>query len=98
MDAAGTVESVGPDVDRLAVRWRWCGAGTNQRPERGIQIRQVWVREVLERSGWLQRLRALASEGKLRLRVAAEYPPEQAGEAQSVTEAGGLRGRVLIVF
>jgi hypothetical protein len=32
------------------------------------------------------------------MRVAGECPPEQAGEAQRIMEAGGLRGRVLIVF
>jgi NADPH2:quinone reductase len=67
-------------------------------PARGIEIRQVRVREVLERTDWLQQLRVLASEGKLKLRVVTEYPPEEAGEAQTVMDAGGLRGRVLIVF
>jgi hypothetical protein len=40
----------------------------------------------------------MASEGRLALRVAGEYPPEQAAEAQRVTDAGGIRGRALIVF
>jgi hypothetical protein len=30
--------------------------------------------------------------------VVGEYPPEQAGEAQRVMDAGGLRGRAVIVF
>jgi NADPH:quinone reductase-like Zn-dependent oxidoreductase len=66
--------------------------------ERGIQVRQVWVREVLERTDWLEQLGDLASEGRLKLRVAGEYPPEQAADAHGVMEAGGLRGRALIVF
>ena len=66
--------------------------------ERGIEIREVWVREVLERTDWLQDLRALACDGHSALRVAGEYPPERAGEAEQVMDAGGLRGRVLIVF
>jgi NADPH:quinone reductase-like Zn-dependent oxidoreductase len=66
--------------------------------ERGIQVRQVWVREVLDRTAWLEQLRDLASQGHLQLRVAGEYPPERAGEAHRVMEAGGLRGRALIVF
>jgi hypothetical protein len=30
--------------------------------------------------------------------VAGEYPPEQAAEAHRVMDAGGLRGRAVIVF
>jgi D-arabinose 1-dehydrogenase-like Zn-dependent alcohol dehydrogenase len=40
----------------------------------------------------------LASQGRIALRVAAEYSPEQAAEAQRAMEAGGLRGRAVIVF
>ena len=53
---------------------------------------------VLERTDWLEDLRELASAGRLELRVAREYPPEQAAEAQRAMEAGGLRGRAVIVF
>ena len=56
------------------------------------------VREVLERTDWLQELSDLAARGVLTLRVAATYPPERAGEAHRQMEAGGLRGRALIVF
>jgi D-arabinose 1-dehydrogenase-like Zn-dependent alcohol dehydrogenase len=67
-------------------------------PERGIQVRQVMVRDVLERTEWLDELRRMAYEGKLQLRVAGEYPPEQVAEAQQRMAAGGLRGRAVIVF
>jgi NADPH:quinone reductase-like Zn-dependent oxidoreductase len=67
-------------------------------PERGIEIRQIWVRSALERSDWLQELRELASEGRIALRVTGEYAPEQAAEAQRLMAAGGLRGRAVIVF
>jgi NADPH2:quinone reductase len=66
--------------------------------ERGIQIRQVRVFEVLERTEWLHELRELASAGKLQMRVAAEYPPERAADAQRAMDAGGLRGRAVIAF
>ena len=56
------------------------------------------VRDVLERTEWLEHLRELASDGRLSLRVAARYPPEQAAEAHRLMDAGGLRGRALIVF
>jgi NADPH:quinone reductase-like Zn-dependent oxidoreductase len=66
--------------------------------ERGIEVHPVLVRTVLERTDWLEHLRELASDGRLALRVAAQYPPEQAGEAQRAMDAGGLRGRGVIVF
>jgi NADPH:quinone reductase-like Zn-dependent oxidoreductase len=66
--------------------------------ERGITVHPVWVREVLERTDWLEQLRELASRGRLTLRVAGEYPPERAGEAQRAMDAGGVRGRLLISF
>jgi NADPH2:quinone reductase len=66
--------------------------------ERGINVHPVWVREVLERTDWLEHLRELASSGRLALRVAGEYPPERAGEAQRAMDGGGVRGRLLITF
>jgi NADPH:quinone reductase-like Zn-dependent oxidoreductase len=67
-------------------------------PPRGIEVKPVWVRTVLERTDWLEHLRDLASAGRLQLRVAAELPPERASEAHRMLEAGGLRGRAVIVF
>ena len=66
--------------------------------ERDIRIHKVMVTTVMHRTDWLEQLRTLASEGHLQLRVAAEYPPEQAAEAHRVMDAGGLRGRAVIVF
>jgi NADPH:quinone reductase len=66
--------------------------------ERGIEVRQVSVGTVLDRTDWLEELRPLASDGRLQLRVAGTYPPERAAEAERIMEAGGLRGRALIVF
>lgn len=65
---------------------------------RGIAVHPVMVRDVLERTEWLQDLRRLAGEGRLKLRVAGTYPPEQAAEAHRLMDAGGLRGRALITF
>jgi NADPH:quinone reductase-like Zn-dependent oxidoreductase len=72
----------------------WDGSET----ERGIQIHAVRVAEVLERTDWLEELHQLASDGRIQLRVVGEYPPERAAAAQQVMDAGGLRGRVVIVF
>lgn len=66
--------------------------------ERGIEVHPIRVSTVLERTEWLEALRELASEGRIRLRVAATFPPEQAAEAHRLMSAGGLRGRALIVF
>jgi NADPH:quinone reductase len=65
---------------------------------RGITVHPVMVRDVLERTEWLEELRRLAGERRLKLRVAGTYPPEQAAEAHRVMDAGGLRGRALITF
>jgi NADPH:quinone reductase len=82
------------DGGAVAVVRGWDGSEA----ERGIDVRQVWVRDVLERTDWLHELRRLASDGTLKLRVAETHPPERAADAQRRMEAGGLRGRDLIVF
>jgi NADPH:quinone reductase len=61
-------------------------------------VHPVMVREVLERTEWLEELRRLASEGRLTLRVAARFGPEDAAEAHRLMDAGGLRGRAVITF
>jgi NADPH:quinone reductase len=66
--------------------------------ERGIDIRPVLVWEVVGRTDWLHELRELASNGGLQLRVAGRYPPERAADAHRAMDAGGLRGRAVIVF
>jgi NADPH:quinone reductase len=78
----------------IAVR----GWDDDQPQERGIRVHPVWVRTALERTDWLDELRGLASAGRIALRVAGEYAPEQAADAHRVMEAGGLRGRAVIVF
>ena len=66
--------------------------------EDGIAIHRVLVREVLERTDWLRELSDLAGRGVLALRVADTFPPERAPDAHGQMEAGGLRGRAVIVF
>ena len=66
--------------------------------EHGITIHPVWVGDVLERTEWLQELSDLATRGTLTLRVAATFPPERSPDAHRLMEAGGLRGRAVIVF
>ena len=78
----------------LAVVRTWDG----DEVEQGVHIRRVWVGDVLERTDWLHELRGLAGSGALQLRVASTYPPERAADAHRQMEAGGLRGRAVIVF
>ena len=64
----------------------------------GITIQRILVAEVLDRTDWLRELSRLAGQGVLALRVAATFPPERAADAHRQMEAGGLRGRAVVVF
>ena len=66
--------------------------------EREIRIKPVFVSQVLERTEWLELLRDMVAAAEIKLRVAGEYPPERIADAQRALEAGGLRGRPVIVF
>jgi NADPH:quinone reductase len=66
--------------------------------EDGIRIERVLVGTALDRTDWLREVRDLVMRGVLVPRVADTYPPEQAADAQRRMEAGGLRGRAVIVF
>ena len=71
----------------------WGGSG-----ERGIVFHRTMVRDYDHGVDLLDRLRAQAEEGLITLRVAATYTPERAAEAHRRLEAGGTRGRCVIVF
>jgi NADPH2:quinone reductase len=66
--------------------------------EREIKIKPVFVSEVLERTEWLELLRDMVAAGQIKLRVAGEYTPERVADAQRALEAGGIRGRLVILF
>ena len=72
--------------------------GYNGESERGITIHQVFVREYATNQAALAALGELAEAGRLTLRVAQTFPPERAGDAHRMLEAGGVRGRLLIAF
>ena len=46
----------------------------------------------------LDRLGQLVAAKRLTLRVAETFPPERAADAHRKMAAGGIRGRLLIVF
>jgi len=66
--------------------------------ERGIKIKPVFVSEVLKRTEWLELLRDMVAAAQIKLRVAGEYVPERIADAQRALQAGGLRGRAVILF
>jgi NADPH2:quinone reductase len=82
------------DGGAIAVVRGWPG----EDPGRGIRVVAVMVSSALQRTEWLEELRRLAGAGRLALRVAGTYPPDQAAAAHRRMEAGGLRGRALIIF
>jgi NADPH:quinone reductase len=65
---------------------------------RGITIHPVWVREYDQRHDKLDRLRELATAGRITLRVAKVFPAAEAAEAHRLLEAGGTRGRFVLRF
>lgn len=66
--------------------------------ETRIRIKPVMVPNVLDRTDWLDALRAAVDDGLIAPNVYATYEPEQIAEAQRRMMAGGLRGRPVIVF
>jgi NADPH:quinone reductase len=66
--------------------------------ERGITFDRTMVFDFDHRADLLDRLRQQVEEGAVTLRVAATYPAEEAAEAHRRLEAGGTRGRCVIVF
>ena len=67
-------------------------------PTRGIRFSTTYVREYVFERDKLDGLRQLVDEGKITLRVAATYKPEEAPEAHRRLEAGGTRGRIVVTF
>ncbi len=66
--------------------------------ERGITIHQVRVGEYAQNQAALQKLADQVAAKKLTLRVAETFPPERTAEAHEKLAAGGVRGRLVIVF
>lgn len=66
--------------------------------ERGITVHQVRVSDYALNHSALDRLGQMASQGKLTPRIAETFPPERAAEAHRKLAAGGVRGRLIIVF
>jgi NADPH:quinone reductase len=66
--------------------------------QRGITFHPVFVRSYAREQAKLDRLRQQAEDGQVTLRVARTLPAEQAAEAHRILEAGGTRGRLVLLF
>lgn len=66
--------------------------------ERGITFHPVYVHKYLHESAKLRQLGQQVEDGTLTLRVAKTFPPEQAADAHTMLEAGGVRGRLVLEF
>jgi NADPH:quinone reductase len=69
-------------------------AGAAPPPLRGTQVRNVWIRANDPR---LADLSSLVDKGELTLRVAGTVPLDQVADAHRRFEAGGVRGRLVLV-
>jgi NADPH:quinone reductase-like Zn-dependent oxidoreductase len=94
---AAAIDSValGPirDGGALATVRGWSGP-----TERGIRIEPVAVAADFERTDSLRELAGHLRAGRLTPRVAQTYPIDRVGEAHTRLEAGGVRGRLVLVF
>jgi NADPH2:quinone reductase len=92
LDAAGVPESI------AAVRAGGCFVTITPRqaPEAERDVRVV-ISYVDQDGPALSRIAGLVDEGVLPVRVAKVFPFEQAATAHELFEAGGLRGKVLLV-
>jgi NADPH:quinone reductase len=87
------------DGGQIAVVRGWEPHGSSGLGEdRGSTVRHVFVPEYTHRSDKLDELRALTEEGMLTLRAARTYPAAEAAEAHRALEAGGVRGRLVLIF
>jgi NADPH2:quinone reductase len=66
--------------------------------ERDITILPTKVSDYITNQAALDRLREQAEQGVVTLRVAGTFAPEDAAAAHRRLEAGGTRGRLVIVF
>ncbi|MEH0420896.1 NADP-dependent oxidoreductase [Streptomyces sp. B21-083] len=99
VDCAGIAADAGRAVrDGGRVATSAMGELATAERERGVTIQQTFVAAYAREHAHLERLRKLAEEDRLTLRVARTLPVEQAVEAHRLLAQGGLRGRVVLVF
>ena len=67
-------------------------------PQRDIRFSTTFVRTYDRDHEKLDRLRQLVEDGAITLRVGGTYPCDRAAEAHRRLEAGGTRGRLVLLF
>jgi NADPH:quinone reductase-like Zn-dependent oxidoreductase len=65
---------------------------------RGVRFEPVFVRDYGQNTAALDLLRQQAERGEVTLRVADEIPAADAASAHARLEAGGVRGRLVLLF
>lgn len=95
-DAAVMNEKAAPAVKDGGgfATFRWW----RQDPGRGVSVHPIAVRDEYHSGQKLEALRRLAEDGTLTLRVADRLPAHDAPEAHRRLEAGGVRGRIVLLF
>ena len=96
IDGATLNEAILPaiaDGGSLVTLKGWNGPG-----ERNISIHPISSFDFASVTARFDRVRELAEDGALTLRVAEVMPATQAGEAQRRLAAGGIRGRLVLDF
>jgi NADPH:quinone reductase-like Zn-dependent oxidoreductase len=97
VDTAGITQSAARAV-RDGGRMVTSAPGAPLVTERGIVTERTFVPNYARNHAALDRLRELAEQGRITLRVARTLPAEQAADAHRLIEDGGLRGRVVLTF
>jgi NADPH:quinone reductase-like Zn-dependent oxidoreductase len=95
-DAALLHETVLPALSDAGVfvsLRRWKGE-----PTRGIRYQAAWVPDEYRAQAKLDALRQAVEDGELTPRVAEVLPAADAERAHRRVEAGGIRGRIVLVF
>jgi NADPH2:quinone reductase len=72
--------------------------GFQAEPQRDIEFTTTFVFNYFKEHAKLDELRQMVEDGQVTLRVAQTYPADQADAAHARLEAGGTRGRCVIVF
>lgn len=96
IDAGSVGDAVAPavrDGGGIATVKGFAGA-----TDRGLSWFPVFIYDRMRDTATLERLRDQAESGVLTPRVAGTYPLDQVSEAHRVIEAGGVRGRPVLVF
>jgi NADPH2:quinone reductase len=99
VDALLDTALIGPDIrGMLAPGGRFLAVRSGGHVLEDVDYRMISVRDYERDTARLERLIALAADGRLRSAVAAVHPVDEAVEAHRRLEAGGVGGRLVLDF